>query len=78
MFCHCAQWLKETFLQYLTKWEEEVNTYTALTPIERERMLLSKETRDGLKMTSKSNRVTWKPLYLRGARFITYCSTGIY
>jgi hypothetical protein len=45
-------WLKDTFLNYLTSWEQEVNANDNSTLVQREKMLLSKETRNGLKMTT--------------------------
>jgi hypothetical protein len=52
MFKSDSQWLKDTFLNYLTSWEQEVNANDNSTLVQREKMLLSKETRNGLKMTS--------------------------
>jgi hypothetical protein len=43
--------LKETFLDYLLTWEKEVFELKGCTPTQKDSMLLSKETRAGLKMT---------------------------
>lgn len=45
------QWLKHNFLGYLKEWEEEIALQKHLTPQERNRMCLSKETLEGLRMT---------------------------
>ena len=38
---------------YLDKWEESVNNRTGFTDAQKKAMLLSTETRNGLRMTSK-------------------------
>ena len=43
------QWLKEDFLGYLDKWEVSVKNRTGFTSAEKNMMLLSKETREGLR-----------------------------
>ena len=45
------QWLKDTFLKYLEEWEREVMSLTSIDNKEKSRMLLSRETREGLKIT---------------------------
>ena len=44
------KWLKETFLKYLDEWEAEVRSIE-VEKREQSRMLLSKETREGLYIT---------------------------
>lgn len=46
------QWLEETFLPYLDKWEKSVLAREGFDDSERKRMLLSQETLDGIRMTS--------------------------
>ena len=48
----CMQWLKSCFLNYILEWEKEANAKTEFTASKHKKMQLSKETRDGLKMTS--------------------------
>lgn len=48
-------WLKETFLQYLDEWEREVAEEKTLKDKEKSRMMLSRETREGLRITGKNN-----------------------
>lgn len=46
------QWLKDDFLGYLDKWESNsVETQPTLEPDERQKMMLSAETIEGLKIT---------------------------
>lgn len=45
------QWLEDVFLPYLESWESDVETRTGFTKTEQDRMLLSHETRLGLRMT---------------------------
>ena len=50
-------WLKNEFLGYFDKWEDSVETtYPNLTKTERNKMLMSRQTIDGLKMTCHSVR----------------------
>lgn len=44
------QWLKDTFLKYLEEWETEVRALK-VEKREQSKMLLSKETREGLQIT---------------------------
>ncbi len=44
------QWLKDTFLGYLFEWEEEVRSLK-IKKREQSKMLLSRETREGLHIT---------------------------
>ena len=58
------QWLEETYLKYLDDWEASVQSREGkYTDAERNRMLLSQETRDGLRMTGTVlkffHRITW-------------------
>ena len=48
------QWLLDTFLKYLTDWEEYVHHLPEYTAKQKDKMLLSKQTREGLKMTGKA------------------------
>ena len=45
------QWLEETFLPYLDKWEANVKDHKVFSITQKKVMLLSKETRDELRMT---------------------------
>ena len=47
------KWLEDTFLPYLTSWEASVSARSGFPEAEKKSMLLSKETLDGLRMTSK-------------------------
>jgi hypothetical protein len=46
------KWLEDEFLPYLDRWEESVKTRSGFTPAQKKKMLLSAETRPGLRMTS--------------------------
>ena len=52
IFIH-FQWLKETFLGYLSEWEKSVNERPGFSKLAKKAMLLSPETRLGLKTTGK-------------------------
>lgn len=45
-----CKWLKDTFLKYLDEWEAEVKSLR-VEKREQSKMLLSKETREGLQIT---------------------------
>ena len=47
-----VQWLEETFLPYLDGWEQTIEAREGFTKEQKNRMLLSRETRLGLCMTS--------------------------
>ena len=46
-----TQWLEEEFLPYLDKWEKSVEGRQDCSDADKKRMLLSAETRLGLRMT---------------------------
>ncbi|XP_011680559.1 uncharacterized protein LOC100893587 [Strongylocentrotus purpuratus] len=48
------EWLRDVFLQYLSDWEKAIADSPNLSAIERERRCISKETRDGLRITVNS------------------------
>ncbi|XP_041476452.1 uncharacterized protein LOC121424753 isoform X2 [Lytechinus variegatus] len=48
------EWLKDVFLKYISDWEESIASTPNLKAIERERRCISKETRDGLRITVNS------------------------
>ncbi len=48
-----VQWLKNTFLKWLDKWEEQVNTRVDLKDGDKECRLLSKETMLGIRITGR-------------------------
>ena len=48
------QWLKDHFLAYLCEWENSVKSRKTYTPAQRNKMLLSRQTREGLKITGMS------------------------
>jgi len=47
------QWLKDEFLPYLNNWKKEAAARSDLPPKDRQRLCLSRETLEGLQMTSK-------------------------
>ena len=47
------QWLRDEFLKHLDDWEKSVEARPEFSKEEKKRMLLSSETRLGLRMTSK-------------------------
>ena len=49
------QWLEDDFLGYLKEWEESVSAQADLSDSERARMLLSRETIEGLHITGYKN-----------------------
>ena len=51
MCMHVLQWLEKDFLGYLKKWEDSVSARDDVTAAQKPRMLLSKETREGLHIT---------------------------
>ncbi len=46
------QWLEEDFLGYLDIWESSVQAKD-IPPVEKQKLLLSRETLDGLRITGK-------------------------
>ena len=48
------QWLEDYFLGWLTEWETEINALPGLTQSEKNKFLLSYQTSQGLKITTKS------------------------
>ena len=50
------QWLTDVFLPYLDEWEESVDGRKGFSPSQKNMMMLSKETRDGLKLTGMTNK----------------------
>lgn len=50
---YCLQWLQDDFLSYLDQWEDSVEKRGEFTKKQKEMMLLSSETRTGLKLTGK-------------------------
>ena len=55
MLCNVItlQWLRGVFLAYLDAWEKSVDERPGFSEEEKKRMLLSSETRLGLRMTGK-------------------------
>jgi len=47
------QWLKEEFLQYLQDWEDSVEQRNGCTPKAKSMMLITKETRFGIRATGQ-------------------------
>ena len=45
------QWLKNDFLNYLDDWEDSANSQEDLSKSEQNRLCLSRETLEGLRMT---------------------------
>ena len=52
------QWLKEDFLGYLNEWEESVEQRTGFTSSQKNMMLLSRETIEGLRTTGRFSHYT--------------------
>ena len=46
-----VQWLEKDFLGYLREWEDSVQRRGGFTKEEKDRMTISKETLEGLRMT---------------------------
>ena len=46
-----VKWLTEEFLPYLDRWEKTVSTREGFSRTEKDKMLLSQETRKGLRIT---------------------------
>lgn len=51
LFLLCVQWLKNDFLAYLDNWEKSVMAIKGLQKKEKNKLMLSAETKLGLKMT---------------------------
>ena len=51
LFPFDMQWLREEFLPYLDRWEESVFKREGFSNVEKKMMLLSQETRNGLRIT---------------------------
>lgn len=51
----CNQWLEKKCLKYFTDWEQKVQSRTDLSEEDQQKMLLSRETRTGISMTSTMN-----------------------
>ena len=47
------QWLSTTFLNYLDEWEKEAKSMPGMTTDHKNRLLLSRETHQGLKITGE-------------------------
>ena len=47
------QWLEEDFIGYLDQWEESVHSLDGMSKTQKNKMLLSPETRLGLRITGK-------------------------
>ena len=58
-----SQWLRSTFLVYLDGWKKEIDALPGLEPKEKSRMLLSRETQEGLRITSKCTTLTLQAQY---------------
>ena len=48
---YLLQWLENDFLQYLNNWEDSVNRCSDLSKGEKQKLLLSTETLEGLQIT---------------------------
>lgn len=49
--CASLQWLKEDFIGYLDRWQESVSKREGFSKTEQNKMMLSEETRAGLRLT---------------------------
>lgn len=63
-------WLENDFLGYLDEWEENAQKRPLLGSVNREKMLLSKPTRSGLRMATKSMVAIIRETLAAGARFV--------
>ena len=54
------QWLEKEFLGYLTSWKADVDSHTSLSADARNRMMLSRETREGLEITGMIHVYNYK------------------
>lgn len=59
-FFYFLQWLSEDFIGFLDKWEECVNERDGFTNKEKKLMILSAETRRGLRITGNHAKVIVK------------------
>ena len=73
LFYLMLQWLEEVFLPYLEAWERSVESREGFTAAQKQRMLLSSETRLGLKM--KGIIIIISGLSPGLFRVVLYCST---
>ena len=55
------QWLEKDFLKYLQDWEDEANGCNPDNPSEVNKMMLSRETLEGIKITGGSKVITYWP-----------------
>ena len=60
------QWLSEDFIGFLDKWEECVNERDGFTNKEKKLMILSAETRHGLRITGNHAKVIVKVIIFIG------------
>lgn len=66
MFNHVMQWLQDTFIPYLDTWEESVQTRPGFEQqkAEQNKMLLSEQTRFGLRLTGRILKIVLLHLYI--------------
>ena len=50
LYCH-QQWLEDEFLGYLDEWKKYVNSDKSLSSADKARMMLSRETLEGITIT---------------------------
>ena len=50
LYCH-EQWLEDEFLGYLDEWKKYVNSDKSLSSADKARMMLSRETLEGITIT---------------------------
>ena len=50
LYCH-QQWLEDEFLGYLDEWKKYVNSDKSLSSADKARMILSRETLEGITIT---------------------------
>lgn len=51
------QWLKDDFLGFLHDWDEEVQSHTDVDKAEKKKMIISRETIEGIKITGTYKKV---------------------
>lgn len=64
------KWLEEEFLKYFNEWDEEVQNLEVPEGFEKDKMLLSKETLEGIRITVFSTIGAVKYLLKKGASFV--------
>ena len=70
------QWLEEEFLPYLDQWEKSVEAREGFTKTQKKQMLLSSETRLGLRMTGMLLKLPVTVYYIYNLMFRPWTLDG--